>query len=233
MGTPLSSLPCCCLTVCCSWGVYILSSSPSQGGWAWSSLSVRRLPSTGGLSPNVSVVSSSTLSSSITAAASTPLWPFSSFWGWGRYQVPAVSLPPYFRVEPCLWPYPLSSCCLKWAPSPPLPFMMPWFPVCFSSAPTICAGTQFADDPDRWTCNTLPAPRMILALCILPPLHANGYVGPVTCLRHLVHWKPDSDRHLAIFPVEYHVFHQTHPEPFSRSCFPLRLVRSPPSLSHS
>ena len=44
---------------------------------------VRRLPSTCGCSPVVSVVGSSTRSSSISGAASTPLCPIPSFWACG------------------------------------------------------------------------------------------------------------------------------------------------------
>ena len=88
---------------------------------------------------------------------------------------------------------------------------MPWLPVCFPPAPAVCAGKQFADDPVHCSCNMLSAaPSMILALYTLPPPHAKWYVCPVTCLPHVLHWKPHSDRHLAIFPVECHVFHQMH-----------------------
>ena len=95
---------------------------------------------------------------------------------WGPYQLPAVSLPPYFRVQLCLWPYPLLSWCLKWAPSPPLSPMMPRSPVCFPLVPAFCAGMQFSDDPIRCSCDKLSAaPRMILVPCTLPPPHAKGY----------------------------------------------------------
>ena len=71
---------------------------------------------------------------------------------------------------------------------------------------------------------------MILAICILPPPHAKVYVCSVTWLPHILQWKPNSDRHLTIFPVECHVFHQMHRAPFSRFCLPIRRVSSPPSL---
>jgi len=139
-------------------------------------LKVRHLPSTSCRSPAVSVVVSSTRSSSIAGTATTSLWPISSFWGVRRYQVPAVSLPPHFRVQPCLWPYPVLSWCLKWTPSPLLPPMMPWLPVCFPPALAICSGTQFAEDPGRCSCNKLSAAPRILAFCTLPPPHAKGCV---------------------------------------------------------
>ena len=83
MGRPLSSLPDCRLTGCCSWGVSIPSSSSSRDGGAWSLLSVLLLPSTFSRSPTVTFVDSSTRSSSVAGTASTPLWPISSFWGVG------------------------------------------------------------------------------------------------------------------------------------------------------
>ena len=43
MVRPVSSLPGCRLTGCCSWEVSVLASIPSRGGGAWSVLSVRRL----------------------------------------------------------------------------------------------------------------------------------------------------------------------------------------------
>jgi hypothetical protein len=142
-----------------------------------------------------------------------------------------VSLLPYFRVQPYLWPYPLLSWCLKWAPSPPLPPMISWLPVCFPLAPAVCAGTRFSDDLVRCSCDKLSAaPRMILVLCILPPPHAKGYVWLMTCLPHVLHCKPDSDRHLTMFPAECPVFHHMHPSPFSRSCLPLQGVVWPSSL---
>jgi hypothetical protein len=196
-------------------------------------LSVRRLLSTCGSLPGVSVVGSSTRSSSIAGEASTPLWPVSSFWGVGRYHVHAVSLLPHFRVQPYLWSYPLLSC-FKWAPSPPLPPMMPWLPVCFPLALAVCTDTPFSDDLVRCSCDKLSAaPCMILVLCILPPPHAKGYVWLMTCLPHVLHCKPDSDRHLTMFPAECPVFHHIYPSPFSRSYLPLQGVSWPPSLSHS
>ena len=93
--------------------------------------------------------------------------------------------------------------------------MMPWLPVCFPVAPAVCAGTHFSDDLVRCSCDKLSAaPRMILVLCILPPPHAKGYIWLMTCLQHVLHCKPDSDRHLTMFPAQYPVFHYMHPSIF-------------------
>ena len=151
-------------------------------------MSVRRLLSTCGSLPAVCVVGSSTRSSSIAGEASTPLWPFSSFWGVGRYHVPAASLLPHFRVQQFLWSYPLLSWCFKWAPSPPLPPMMPWLPVCFPLALAVCTDTPFSDDLVRCSCDKLSAaPLTVLVLSTVPPSHAKGYVSLVTSLPHVVH----------------------------------------------
>ena len=161
MDRSLSSLPGCHLTRCFSWGVSILSSSPFEDCGEWSLLSVRRLPSTCGRLPAVSVVFSKTRFSSI-GMSYNPLWPVSYIWAWGCYQKLAVTLP-YILVQTCLSPYPQLSWVLKCPPSQPLPPMMPWLPVCFLLAPAFCAGTQFSNDPVRCSCDMLSAaPLMIL-----------------------------------------------------------------------
>jgi len=71
---------------------------------------------------------------------------------------------------------------------------------------------------------------MILVLCTLPPPHAKGYVWLMTCLPHVLHCKPDSDRHLTIFPGECSVFYHMHPSSFLRSYLLLQGVSWPPIL---
>jgi len=108
---------------------------------------------------------------------------------------------------------------------------MPWLPVCFPLAPAVCRGTQFSVDLVRCSCDKLSAaPLTILVLSTVPPSHAKGYVSLVTSLPHVVHWKPDSDRYLTMFPAECHVFHHIHPTPFSRSCRPLQGASWPRSI---